>query len=215
MTLTEETLSGYRDVNVASVVDALWERGLAAHLPQEIKPIFPAKIVGPAVTVLLKPSTERLLPTHALELIDSSAPGSVVVIAIEGEKSVALWGGLMTAGAVANKLAGAVLDGGVRDVEEITRDFNFPVFARSINPASTVGRYVTVSSNDPIRIGDVTIKPQDLIVGDRDGVVAVPDDRIRETLEEAQEIESREREQTRLIRETGSLLKGIDKYKRI
>jgi regulator of RNase E activity RraA len=173
------------------------------------------KIVGPAVTVLEEPTTERVPPSHALELIDQSAPGSVIVIGIDGVRDVAVWGGLMTAGAVVNGMEGAVLDGGVRDIEEIERDFGFPVFARSICPATTVGRFKTVAANEPVIVGDVTVNPGDLIVGDRDGVVVVPANLVEAVLKEAQDIESREREQTRLIRETKSLLKGLEKYQRI
>jgi regulator of RNase E activity RraA len=112
-------------------------------------------------------------------------------------------------------MEGAVLDGGVRDIEEIERDFGFPVFARSICPATTVGRFKTVAANEPVIVGDVTVNPGDLIVGDRDGVVVVPANLVEAVLKEAQDIESREREQTRLIRETKSLLKGLEKYQRI
>lgn len=121
----------------------------------------------------------------------------------------------MTTGAVVNGLEGAVLDGGVRDVEEIERDFGFPVFARNVTPATTVGRFKTVSANEPVVVGGVTVNPGDLIVGDRDGVVVVPADMVDEVLKLALDIEEREREQTKLIHEAKSLLKGLEKYKRI
>jgi len=108
-------VQAYREVTVASIADALWEQGISAHLPHQIKPIFPAKIVGPAVTVLEAPTSEKVPPQHALELTDGYEPGSVIVIAIGGFADVAVWGGLMTAGSAANGLEGAVLDGDVRD----------------------------------------------------------------------------------------------------
>lgn len=184
-------------------------------MSHDIKPIFPAKIVGPAVTVREVPTAERVPPTHALELIDHSAPGSVIVIAIDGFRDVAVWGGLMTAGAVVNGLEGAVLDGGVRDVEEIERDHHFPVFSRSVVPSTTVGRFQTVGANEPVCVGGIAVYPGDLMVGDRDGVVVVPSGLVEKVLKTALEIEEREREQTRLIRETRSLVKGLEKYKRI
>jgi len=214
-TISTEIIKAFRGITTASVADALWAEGVSGHMTHEIKPFFPAKIVGPAVTVREEPATDRVPPTHALELIDHSAPGSVIVIAIDGFREVAVWGGLMTAGAVVNGLEGAVLDGGVRDVEEIERDHHFPVFARSIIPATTVGRFKTVSANEPVNVGGVTVNPGDLIVGDRDGVVVVPTGLVEKVLKSALEIEEREREQTRLIRETKSLLKGLEKYQRI
>jgi regulator of RNase E activity RraA len=214
-TISPEIIQAFRSITTASVADALWGLGIAGHMCHEIKPFMKVKIVGPAVTVQEEPTSERVPPSHALELIDQSAPGSVIVIAIDGFRDVAVWGGLMTAGAVVNGIEGAVLDGGVRDTEEIERDFGFPVFARSICPATTVGRFKTVAANEPVNVGGVTVNPGDLIVGDRDGVVVVPASLVEAVLKDAQDIEDREREQTRLIRETKSLLKGLEKYQRI
>lgn len=129
--------------------------------------------------------------------------------------NVAVWGGLMTAGAVVNNIAGAVLDAGVRDVTEIRRDFGFPVFARSVSPGTTVGRYKTEALNVPVECGGVTVNPGDLIVGDLDGVVVVPKEHVEAVLETALEIEQREAEQARLIRQAKSLREGIAKYNRI
>jgi 4-hydroxy-4-methyl-2-oxoglutarate aldolase len=213
--ISREVIEAFRSITTASVADALWGLGISGHMTHEIKPFMKVKIVGPAVTVREEPTSERVPPRHALELIDHSVAGSVIVIAIGGFQDVAVWGGLMTAGAVVNGLEGAVLDGGVRDVEEIERDFGFPVFARSISPATTVGRFKTVAANEPVSVGGVTVNPGDLIVGDRDGVVVVPAGLVETVLKDAQDIENREREQTRLIRETRSLLKGLEKYQRI
>lgn len=210
-----EIIRAFRSITTASVADALWGLEIAGHMSHEIKPFMKVKIVGPAVTVREEPTSERVPPSHALELIDHCAAGSVIVIGIDGFRDVAVWGGLMTAGAVVNGIEGAVLDGGVRDVEEIERDFGFPVFARSICPATTVGRFKTVAANEPVNVGGVIVNPGDLIVGDRDGVVVVPTSLVEAVLKEAQDIEDREREQTRLIRESKSLLKGLEKYQRI
>jgi len=213
--VSPEVIRAFRSITTASVADALWALGVSGHMSHEIKPFMKVKIVGPAVTVREEPTTEKVPPSHALELIDNSAPGSVIVIAIDGFRDVAVWGGLMTAGAVANGLEGAVLDGAVRDVEEIERDFGFPVFSRSICPSTTVGRFKTVAANVPVSVGGVTVNPGDLIVGDRDGVIVVPSGMAEAVLKGAQEIEDREREQTRLIRESKSILQGLAKYQRI
>lgn len=213
--VSKEIIEALRSLSVACVADALREIGISGHLSHEIKPILPAKMVGPAVTVYEEPTTERLPPTHVLELIDTAEPGSVMVIAIDGYKDAATWGGLMTTGAVVNGLEGALLDGGVRDVEEIERDHNFPIFARSIHPAASVGRFKTVASNEPVEIDGVKIRPGDVIMGDRDGVVVIPADKAEACLDKALEIEAREQEQTRHIQENKSILKGLEKYKSI
>ena len=114
-----------------------------------------------------------------------------------------------------NGFAGAILDGGVRDVTEIRRDYDFPVYARSVSPGTTVGRFRTLAANVPIEIGGVTVNPGDLIVADIDGVVAVPRDHVEGVLAMALDIEQKELEQARYIRETGSLKAGLAKYQRI
>ena len=211
------TIEGFRKVATASVADAVdkiaGRRGYMAH---EIKPrISEKKIVGPAVTILEVPTDEFVPPTHALDAIDESPEGSVIVISAGGERDVAVWGGLMTAGAEANGLEGAVLDAGVRDVIEIRRDSSFQVFARSVSPGTTLGRFKTLSSNEPVVCGGILVHPGDLIVGDLDGVVVVPRDHVDAVLAAATEIEVREAEQAKLIREARSLREGLAKYNRI
>ncbi|MGD2271780.1 MAG: RraA family protein [Desulfobacterales bacterium] len=214
---TKDIIAGFMKVATASVADAVEQvTGKRGYMDHSIKPrINDKKIVGPAVTVQEGPTDEALPPQHALEAIDESPEGSVIVIGIDAETDVAVWGGLMTAGAEANNLAGAVLDGGVRDVTEIRRDSGFQIFARSVSPGTTVGRFKTLSANEPIVCGSITVHPGDMIVADLDGVVAVRQAHITEVLEKATEIELREAEQAKLIRETKSLREGLAKYKRI
>jgi regulator of RNase E activity RraA len=165
--------------------------------------------------VLEAATDEFVPPQHALDLIDEAPEGSVICIGIEGAAEVAVWGGLMTAGAVANKHAGAILDGGVRDITEIRRDYNFPVYARSVSPGTTLGRYKTLASNVPVDIGGVTVHAGDMIVADIDGVVVVPKEHAEAVLAMSEEIDQRELEQAKLIISERSLRKGLAKYGRI
>ena len=212
-----ELVEGFRGVATASVADSVDKIcGKRGYMDHELRPrINEKRIVGPAVTVLEGPTTEFLPPQHALELIDAAAAGSVMVIAIDGEANVAIWGGLMTAGSYARGLAGAVLDGGVRDIYEIRRDYDFPVIARSVSPGTTLGRFKTLGANVPVVCGGIEVNPGDIIVGDADGVVVVPRARAEEVLTMAQEIDKRELEQARLIVEAKSLKEGLAKYGRI
>lgn len=214
----QDLIEAFRTVAVASIADAVDKVcGRRGYMDSVIKPrINDARICGPAATVLEAATDEVLPPQHALDLIDEAPAGSVIVIAIEGGQSeVAVWGGLMTAGAVANGHAGAVLDGGVRDLVEIRRDYGFPVYARSVSPGTTLGRYRTVAAQVPVRVGGILVHPGDLIVGDVDGVVVVPRAQAAEVLKLAQEIDARELEQARLIIAEKSLRKGLAKYGRI
>jgi len=212
-----ELIQAFSKVATASVADAVDKiTSRRGYMDSTIKPrINDRKVVGPAVTIVEGPTSEFVPPQHALEAIDESPAGSVIVIATGGEADVAVWGGLMTAGAVANGHAGAVLDGAVRDVTEIRRDYDFPVFARSVSPGTTLGRFKTLSSNVPVICGGIEVHPGDIIVADIDGVVVVPREHAEAVLRMAQEIDARELEQARLIIQEKSLRKGLAKYGRI
>lgn len=213
-----QLVDGFGKVAVASVADAVDKVcGQRGYLHSVIKPrINDTRICGPAATVLEAATDEFVPPQHALDLIDEAPQGSVICIAIEGgEPDVAVWGGLMTAGAVANRHVGAVLDGGVRDLTEIRRDYGFPVYARDVSPGTTLGRFRTVASQVPVKIAGVVVHPGDIVVGDVDGVVVVPRARAAEVLAMAQEIDTRELEQAKLIIAERSLRTGLAKYGRI
>lgn len=214
----QRLVTGFRAVTTASVADAV-DRVVKrpGFMSYEIKPLLQGKVVGPAVTVLECASTESHPPTHALQAIDEAAPGTILVIGMEdplGSRNVAQWGGLMTTAAVTRRLGGAVLDAGVRDVEEI-RQLGFPVFARTVVPSSTVGRYVTVGKDLPVVCGGVLVHPGDLIVGDTDGVVVVPRELAGDVLTTADQIEATERRMTEEIKRTGSIVKALQTFARI
>ncbi|MGY2574233.1 RraA family protein [Vibrio sp. C8] len=216
---SKEIIDGYRAIfSTASIADACdLLLGKTMYLPFDIKNrINDKKIVGPAVTILEEATLEKLPPQHALDAIDESEEGSVIVISGDAAlETVAVWGGLMTAGAVANKHEGAVLNGGMRDIAEIRRDYDFPVYSKTISPGTTLGRFKTIAANKPVKIGEALIRPGDLIIGDVDGVVCVPQEHVEVILRESQSIDSRELEQAKLIIQSGSLRDGLAKYGRI
>jgi len=210
-------LDGFRHVAIASVADALdrvtGRRGYMAH---EIRNrINTRRLVGPAMTVLHVPTRETVPPQAALDAIDEGRAGSVICIGMHGDTDMAVWGGLMSAGAFARKHAGAVLDAGVRDLAEIRRDYDLPVFARCVSPGTTLGRTRTIASGEPVTIGGILVAQGDLIVGDEDGVCVVPPCVAAEVLKQAREIDAREAEQAKLIVSSGSLRDGLAKYGRI
>jgi regulator of RNase E activity RraA len=211
----DDVIEGLRALPTASVSDALVQLGSPGTMEADIKPVVTGKLVGPAVTVLEERADGAGAPTHALEAIDTAAAGSVVVIGVERAREVAVWGGLMTAGAAARGLAGAVLDGAARDVEEIERDFGMPVYARAISPKTTVGTYRTVAHGVPVECGGIRVSPGDFVVADRDGVVVVPAGMVEQVLAVGREIEERERQTTERIRALGSISKAVAEFNRI
>ncbi|MGH8935006.1 MAG: RraA family protein [Acidimicrobiia bacterium] len=214
----KELIEGYRELPAASVADAVDAVvGRAGFMSGAIRQAVPGKLVGPAATVLEGPGDRAGPPIHALMTIDESDPGTVVVIGLEnqeGSPDVAVWGGLMTTAAVTRGLGGAVLDAGLRDLEE-TRQAGFPVFCRSVVPASTVGRYVTVDRGVPVVCGSALVRPGDIVVGDADGVVVVPRDAAEEVLASARQVEAAEQAMEEAIRRTGSIITALEEFGRI
>jgi regulator of RNase E activity RraA len=215
--LTADIIDGFRSVAIASVADAIDKvTGRRGYLHHSVKnQINRQRMVGPAVTTLHAATHEFLPPLAALDLIEDSAPGSVIVIGCHGDNDLAFWGGIMTAGAFAKGHAGAVLAGGVRDVQEIQRDYDLPVFAPHVSPGTSLGRTATIAANIPVMVGNVVVHPGDLVVGDVDGVCIIRPQFAAEVLRLAQEIDAREAEQARLIVEAKSLKQGLAKYGRI
>jgi 4-hydroxy-4-methyl-2-oxoglutarate aldolase len=214
----EQLIQGFMDTTVASVSDAVdqvtGQRGFMYH---DMRPLAICKVVGPAVTALIRPSIKAGGPTgpnHSLLAIDEADPGSVVVIVVEESLDISGIGGLMATACKARDLAGAVIDGAVRDVDEILA-MEFPVFSRSISPATSVGRYVSVAKNIPVQCAGVTVNPGDIIVAGTDGVVVVPRDMAEEILQKAKSFDENESKMVPMIKEYKSIIKAVEEFKRL
>jgi len=158
--------------------------GKIGALPSGIKPIAHGMhLEGPAFTVSSPPANNLWL--H--KAIAVASAGDVLVVEVGGHYEAGYWGEIMTVAAQARGVVGLVIDGCVRDVEQIVA-LGFPVCARGLCIRGT-GKATTPpgSLNEAIRIGDVTIAPGDLIVGDGDGVVAIPSGRVEEVLEKSRQ----------------------------
>ncbi len=213
-----ELVAGFKDTTVASVSDAVdqvtGQRGFMYH---DMRPLAKAKVVGPAVTTQIRPSIKAggpSGPNHMLLAIDEAAPGSVVVIVVEDGLDISGIGGLMATGCQARGLAGAVIDGAARVVDEINQ-LGFPVYCRSITPATSVGRYVSIGRNIPVTCAGVTVNPGDIIVAGTDGVVVVPMARAGEILRIAQKIDEKEAKMVPMIQELKSIMKAVEKFNRL
>jgi regulator of RNase E activity RraA len=134
------------------------------------------KFAGPALTVEVRPGDNLMI--HAALAI--AKPGDVVIVDGGGYLSAALTGFLMVSQAKASGLAAFVLDGAHRDVEE-TCASGFPVFAAGSCPSGPT-KGVGGKVNWPTSVGGVAVNPGDLVVGDSDGVVVVPLEKVEEVL---------------------------------
>ncbi len=144
-------------------------------------------LCGPAVTVRCRPG-DNLMVHKAL---DVAAPGDIVVVQAGGDRVSAVFGGLMCRAAVARRLGGIVVDGAVRDVEELGQ-LGFPVYSRSVSPGSC-DKDGPGEVNVPIACGGTVVQPGDVVVGDADGVVVVPRADVSQVLARAAELVERER----------------------
>lgn len=219
MIYSQDIIERYRKAATASVADAcdIVVKGRRCVMDFAMRPrVCERKIVGPAVTVLDAAGTEPQPPTHIIKTLDSAEGGEVIVVSLkENDLNCALWGGLMTAGAVVNGLEGAVINCGVRDLNEIRRDYpGFEIFSQSVVPVTMVSRYVTVDMDVPVECAGVTVNPGDLIVGDIDGLICVPREYVEEVLTVVEDIEEKEAFQTKAIFETKSFGEGLAKFNR-
>jgi len=125
------------------------------------------KIAGPAFTIEVRAGDNLMI--HAAMTL--AKPGDVLVIDGKGDTSCALMGALMINACKVLQLGGIVIDGAVRDTDELL-ELGFPVFAAGVNPNGPT-KFIPGRINWPISAGGVAVCPGDLIVGDADGVVVV------------------------------------------
>ncbi|WP_329619481.1 RraA family protein [Streptomyces sp. NBC_01255] len=131
------------------------------------------KIAGPALTVNL--SIDDLV--DCMPVLARAQPGDVVVVACHGTTRTAMWGGLMSTLSRQIGLAAGIVDGAIRDVDEI-RDLDFPVWYRSTvprpSPTAVHDRTEPVQVNVPVVIDGQVINPGDIVVADENGIAVVP-----------------------------------------
>lgn len=163
------------DLDAATVYEAA---GRIGSVDPGIKALAPGiRVLGTAYTVACHPR-DNLMLHKALQL---ALPGDVLVVSTGGYFNAGYWGGLMATSAVALEIAGLVIDGCVRDSAEIV-EMGFPVFCRGTCIRGTT-KGVLGKINHPMIFGDVLVHPGDLILGDDDGLVVIPQVKIKQVLE--------------------------------
>lgn len=185
-------LTQFTALDTATVSDALEACGLPPG-QGGLRPMWGLPTVaGFAVTVELEPLNGEHSGAHILTgAVAGAGPDDVVVVANSGRTDVSSWGGILSVGAALRGVRAVVTDGACRDVRQ-ARELGFPVFARSQVPVTARGRLRQRSVGEPIRVGDATVRPGDVVMADEGGFVVVPRERATEVLDAARRLTGRE-----------------------
>ena len=183
----EKVVQQFREIPVANVSDSMYRMSAGGA---RLRPMHKGgRMAGPALTVKTRPG-DNLMVHKALDLAER---GDVIVVDAGGDLTNALIGEIMSTYAAARGIAGIVIDGAIRDADEI-RANAFPVYAAGVThrgPSKEGPGEIKV----PVAIDGMVIAPGDLVLGDGDGILCVPFDSTAAVLAAAQEkqkVEARE-----------------------
>ena len=175
MSIDDEVLKRLKKIATPTLANALDDIGFNGVMYNLAPAGFGMKVVGRAITV-----QEITGPFGSFEIddfkvghmIDAANPGDVIVVANNGAQ-VSTWGGMASYAAKLKGVGGLVVDGGIRDREEII-EFSFPAFSRHMVPTPGKTRIKVLSINDPIVCAGVRVRKGDIIVADGTGVLCIP-----------------------------------------
>jgi len=180
-----DLIRAFTQLSTPNISDALGRNG---GMDSRIRPAFPgARLAGPAYTVRNYPK-DNLMSHYALK---NAQPGDVIVVDNGCGTHGSGWGELMSMAAKVKALGGIVIDGTVRDVDELEK-IGIPIFAAGVTAEGTV-KVTPGGINCPITCGGVCVLPGDVVAGDENGVVVVPGQRAKEVLETALAISEKEK----------------------
>ncbi len=176
---TAQIIAEASQISTATLHEAAGKRG---NLPSAIKPVDPGmKLCGRALTVFSPPADNLWLHRAIYE----AKPGEILVVDVGNFTEAGYWGDVMTYAAQLREIGGLVINGGVRDREQLI-DMKFPVFSIGVCIKGTgKDQDAYGAMNQLIRMGDTSIAPGDLVVGDSNGVVVIPWNRAEEVIAKA------------------------------
>ncbi len=179
-------LEAFRTLATPTIANALDDVGFDGVI-HGLRQIVPGtRVAGRAVTVRHAVGTRGDYTSADFavgHMIDAAVSGSVIVVDMGGH-AISTWGGLATLAATVKGIGGLVVDGGVRDQEEMLQH-RLPVFARHMTPLTGRTRLQVVEIGGAIRCGGVRVRADDIIVADGSGVVVVPAEHATSVAEKA------------------------------
>ena len=204
-----------KQLYAAVISDALDASGYREQtLRHTIRPLYPeAVVVGRAMPVLCVDVYEIPDEPYQQEIaaVDSLKQNDIFVCATNESTRNCIWGELLSTAARARGARGAVIEGFIRDARQIT-EMQFPVFMTGLSPVDSYGRGDVVAYNVPIECGGVTVNPGDIVFGDIDGVVVIPQAVEVEVIEAALTKVSGENRTRDALRAGATLREVYDRY---
>ena len=185
--------------------------GHRASMTNEIHLLAGTRLAGPAITLRVVRDERASLTVEglaAIKVLEDAPAGSVIVLALDDDKSFAVFGATFATLAKSRRLAGFVIDGAMRGLPELRR-LAFPTFARGASPGSAGGHYRLAGVNVPLMCGGIEVSPGDFVVGDEDGVAVAPKQFHKEVLTKAKELRREKRELLPLIVKYRSYTRAI------
>jgi regulator of RNase E activity RraA len=189
------------NLDSCALSDALDKLGLKGSVTGIHRFTTELRIAGRVLTVKLDRAEGRSNTRHlCTAAIDAAKPGEIIVVEQRTGIDAASWGGNLALGAKMRGVAGVIVEGPARDIDDCRR-LDFPVFARSHTARTARGRIVEVATNEPIAVGDVEVNAGDYVVADGSGVVFVAANEIERVLDAAEAIVAREEAMAQALRE--------------
>jgi regulator of RNase E activity RraA len=205
-----QRLARLSTTNIADALDAFSLKGATYG----IRPLWEnaGKVVGRAVTVKITAAGLTKSKNHlGVKAIEAAERGEVIVIDNGGRLDTSCWGGILANGAKMKGVSAVVVDGAVRDLDDCM-DVHFPVYARGTVVATARGRIMEEATNVMIQFAGVQVRPGDVVMGDRSGVVIIPQEKLDEVLAKAEELYDKEEQMVAEIRAGASMLEVDNKY---
>ncbi|WP_125614924.1 RraA family protein [Specibacter cremeus] len=187
--MTEPIITRFAKLGTATVSDALDKLGRPGSMLGMAPLADNQHMIGRAFTVRY---VSAQTPAGTVgDFIDQVEPGQVVVLDNDGRVDCTVWGDILTAVASHRGISGTVIEGVCRDTYRAL-SINYPIFSRGRFMRTGKDRVEVAEEQGPVTIGGVTVRPGDILLGDSDGVVAIPRDCEEEVLEIAESIGERE-----------------------
>ncbi len=216
MSATADLARRFSSLYTGALTDVLDRHGyLQQTLPVELAPLREGmRLAGPVYPVLGRPHPAHGYDTSIRKVLAmlGSVPAGQVAVYQTNDRTSAHLGELSVTSLASRGCAGAVIDGGVRDADYILRE-DLPVFARYVTPQDCVPRWELLAHGDvTIIVGGVRVAPGDWVVGDRDGLVIVPGERVEQVVAEAEDKVATENEIRDAVRGGTLPLEAYERY---